>query len=999
MDFKQFFHKYWQKTKGIWKTGKVQRSSRITYDVFWNVILFFLIIGFIAVFFAGGLGAGYFASLVKDEPVRSYEVMAQDIYNYEETSKLYFADNIYFGDVQSDIYREETTLDQISDTLINAVIATEDEYFKEHKGIVPKAIVRAVLQEALNADVKTGGSTLTQQLIKNQILTNEVSFERKAKEILLAMRLERFFEKEEILEAYLNIVPYGRDAGGRNIAGIQTAAQGIFGIDAKDVNLPQAAYLAGLPQSPSAYTPFANSGGIKEEAGLEPGLNRMKTVLSRMYESEYITKQEFDEAMNYDIVADFTEASTSPIETYPLLTFEIQERARDILIKYLAEKDGYTMEDLENNEDLEKEYTILAQRDLENSGYEVHSTIDKEIYDAFQEVAKNYQHYGPDTVTEVETADGPVMKEQYVQAAGWLVENKTGRVISFLGSRNYSQDDQTNYATNSLRSNGSTMKPLAAYAPAMEMGKVQPGTPIADIRTSWGDYTPRNFDRQYHGILSARQNLVKSYNVPAIKTYSMIMDSNPVENYLEKMGITLGENEYENRSLAIGGTTNGITIEDNVNSFTTLANNGKYEDGYMIEKITTNDGEVIYEHESKPVDVFSPQTSYLTLDIMRDVISEGTGTYVNSQLKYKNVDWAGKTGTSQNTWDLHFVGVNPNVTFGTWIGYEFNDSLECDSCSLYHSHRNMKLWAELVNAATDIRPDLMAPSQEFERPEGIVSRSYCAISGMLPSDLCAQAGLVKTDLFNAKFVPTQTDDSLMTGSYVEVDGKAVIAGPNTPSEFVEGDGLTFNPEFLKRNGYDRLSDITQLFPRIDRDKWEKISVPSSDIGNAISDDGKAPAAPGSLKKSGDSLTWSKSGSKDVVGYRIYRSAKKGGSSSLVGSTTSTSFTIGSSNGIYHVKAVDYFGLESSASKEIIVGDTEPEKETPDNSDDKNSESDNAKKEETTNNNDSEESSNDEGSGDNNGNDNNGDENGGGNNGNENGSDDGGNDNSGDDGDQ
>src|SRR5699024_2685519 len=276
------------KISSLWKAGKIQRTARITYDVSWNVILFFLLIGFISIFFIGGIGAGYFASLVKDEPIRSYESMEKDIYNYEETSKMYFDNDVYIGDIKSDMHREESDLEDVSDLIIQATKATEDQNFDEHNGVVPKAIVCAVMQEAMDTDVKTGGSTLTQQLIKNQLLTNEVSFDRKAKEILLAMRLENFFTKDQILEAYLNIIPYGREASGQNIAGIETAAQGVFGIDAKDVNLPQAAYLAGLPQSPSAYTPFKNQGGIKDEAALETGINRMNTVLKRMYDEEYI---------------------------------------------------------------------------------------------------------------------------------------------------------------------------------------------------------------------------------------------------------------------------------------------------------------------------------------------------------------------------------------------------------------------------------------------------------------------------------------------------------------------------------------------------------------------------------------------------------------------------------------------------------------------------------------------------------------------------------------
>ncbi|MFD2046349.1 transglycosylase domain-containing protein [Ornithinibacillus salinisoli] len=937
MNFKNLLTEYGKKIKSIWKTGKIQRASRITYDVIWNIILFFLVIGFVGMFFGVGVGAGYFASLVKDEPIREYDSMEKDIYNYEETSRLYFADNVYLGDIRSDIHREETNLDQISETLIDAVIATEDEYFDEHNGIVPKAIVRALVQEFTNSDMKSGGSTLTQQLIKNQILTNEVSFERKAKEILLALRLERFFEKDEILEAYLNIVPYGRDASGRNIAGVQTAAQGIFGIDAKDVNLAQAAYLAGLPQSPSQYTPFLNlasGGGLKDEAGIEPGITRMKVVLNRMYDMEYINEKEYKEALEYDIAADFISDFDSEIDNYQHVQDALVERAKDIIMEKLAADDGYTMDDLEENDELKEQYSILADRDLRRNGYHIHSTIDKEIYDAFQKVAENFKHYGPDWSGPVEN---PVTGEtekitQQVQASGMLIENSTGRIISFLGGRDYSLEDQFNYATQALRSNGSTMKPILVYAPAMEAGFVQPGTPIADVETVWntpqGPYIPGNFDMRYHGLLSARAHLVDSYNIPAIKTYAEIMNDNPVDQYLKKMGITtLLDNEYMNPSLAIGAATHGITIEENTNAFTTFGNNGKFVDAYMIEEITTSDGEVIYQHESEEVEVFTPQTNYLTLDMMRDVISQGSASYLNSQLKHSGVDWAGKTGTSNDTKDVHFVGTNPNVTMGAWLGYRIGKSLECPSCDLYHSNRNIKLWAELVNVATDIKPELMAPSERFAQPEGIVSRSFCAISGMLPSDLCSEAGLVTSDLFNAKFVPTDVDNSLIRGDYVMVNGKAVLAGPNTPKEFVDGDGITFNPEFLEKHGYDKLRDITQLFPNVNREAWEKISLPSSELGSEIEDDGKAPSAPTSVKKSGGTLTWKAPSSKDVVGYRIYRADSPDGKFSLIGNTVENDFSIPNNNAVYHVKAVDYFGMESSASKEVVVGDfSEPEED-------------------------------------------------------------------------
>src|SRR5690625_1962532 len=393
---KQFF----KHIKTYWQSGKLQRTFRISYDVSWHVLLFFIIISFIGLFFAGGIGAGYFASLVKDEPIRSYEEMERDIYNYEETSKLYFAGKKYLGDIRSDLQREKISLDEVSEVLIQAVIATEDEYYHEHNGVVPKAIVRALLQEVINSDVKTGGSTLTQQLIKNQVLTNEVSFERKAKEILLALRLERFFDKDEILEAYLNVIPYGRNAAGDNIAGIQTAAQGVFGIDASELNLPQAAYLAGLPQSPSAYTPFKSSGGLKDEKGLEAGLNRMKNVLNRMLEANFIDEDDYEDAIAYDIVDDFIEKKETPRDRYPALVAELEKRAQDILKVMLAEEDGYSEEDLEDDEELNNRYKILADRDLRMSGYNIYSTIDKDIYDELKKIALNYEYYGPEQMNK-----------------------------------------------------------------------------------------------------------------------------------------------------------------------------------------------------------------------------------------------------------------------------------------------------------------------------------------------------------------------------------------------------------------------------------------------------------------------------------------------------------------------------------------------------------------------------------------------------------------------
>ena len=449
---------------------------------------------------------------------------------------------------------------------------------------------------------------------------------------------------------------------------------------------------------------------------------------------------------------------------------------------------------------------------------------------------------------------------------------------------------------------------------------MQPGSVVADIPTA---SSRKNYAGSYYGLVSAREALTHSYNVSADSIYRKILGENPGKKYLMKMGIPLSEEEQEYASIALGGLTYGMTVEQNTNAFATLSNKGKYVSSYMIEKITDSDGNIIYEHEKDPVKVFSPQSSYLTLDIMRDVISIGTAGSLPSRLKYGGVDWAGKTGTSNDYRDAWFVGTNPNVTLGTWIGYDTPSSIYCSGCGLSYSQRNQYLWANFINALTDINPELMAPKEAHKRPDGIVSRSYCATSGLAASDLCSQAGLVRSDIYDAKYVPNKTDDSLVGGNMplVTVDGDQIIAGPKTPSEFTtsKGGGFTFNADFLNRNGYNKLGDLSLLIPRRNPEAWKKISVgsasSSSSSGAIEKDNGKNPPAP-KVKASDSSLSWDSASGNLIVGYRIYQAKEEGGSTKLIGHTTDTSYKLPGSGGAYYVKAVNYFGRESGLSNPV-----------------------------------------------------------------------------------
>ena len=366
-----------EETYNRWTSAKWAKRLSITSGVLWNLAILLAIIFVVGGVFAASVGAGYFASLVDEEKLRTPDEMRGEIYSYAETSEMFFDNEVYIGKLRTDLERKETKLDKVSKFAIDAVLATEDEYFLEHDGIVPKAIFRGLFQDVSNSDSQTGGSTLTQQLIKNQILTNEVSYERKAKEILLAMRLEKFMSKDEILEAYLNIIPYGRNSSGANIAGIETAANGLFNVSASELNLPQAAFIAGIPKAPFRYTPYTSNGDPKDDEGLQHGIDRMKTVLFRMKETEYITQKEYDEAIAYDIKKDFRLDEQRSYEKYPHITVELEKRASRIIMDVLAEQNGIDPATLEENDKLYEEYAILADRAVRSNGYRIYSTINK----------------------------------------------------------------------------------------------------------------------------------------------------------------------------------------------------------------------------------------------------------------------------------------------------------------------------------------------------------------------------------------------------------------------------------------------------------------------------------------------------------------------------------------------------------------------------------------------------------------------------------------------
>lgn len=740
---KEQFNRSSKKIKSTFKDTKW--TPKLIFHTGYNVIsnLFFIIlfIGCLLLALGVGIGGGYFAGLVKDEKVMSKGEMKEKLYSMSESTSVYFGSGESLGRLKSDVQRDVIKGENISDNVKNALIATEDEDFYNHSGIVPKAFLRASAQEVLGSSTTSGGSTLTQQLVKNQLLTNETSFERKAKEMLLSMNVEKSMSKEEILDSYLNVVSFGRNSNGSNVAGIESAAQGVFGKSAKDLNVAQSAYLAGLPQNPYTYTPFLPNGDLKEDEALEYGFNRQAYVLQRMYQEDKITKKEYDDAMKFDLKKSFVDTIEEPNQKYPFLTEEIEGRAVDILKYHLAEKDNVSRKELDQTPVLMSKYTEQANKALRNEGYRIDTTIEKDMYDSLQDVKNNSSHYSWDREASYTNSDGKKSTKEFHHEVGALLkENNTGKVLAFVGGRDY-EKSQINHATDAKRSPGSTMKPLLTFAPAFEHGLITPDTALLDKEFDFNGYSPENYDRREFGPVTVDYALRNSLNLSTLRLYSNVQEYKPWE-YLNKMNMNVPEEVQNGLALTLG--TADFTLEEDVNGFSTLGNKGEYNDSYMIESIKTRDGEVIYQHKKDPKKIFSESTTYMTTDILKGVLDDGSGYQIKDSF---DGNWAGKSGTSESGKDGLFIGYTPKVTLGIWMGYDQPISFDEEN------HYQLFMWRDMVNALSATDREKLGYDSTFNQPGTVSEETICQYTNSTGS--CSDGESKASTLISDK---TNTDE-------------------------------------------------------------------------------------------------------------------------------------------------------------------------------------------------------------------------------------------------
>lgn len=699
-----------------WTRGRILSILGSVLVAIKGILNTLFILGFIGGLFGAGVALGYGVALFDKAKVPQADSLVKQVKNISSISEIVYADGSVIASIESDLLRTSVSSEEISDNLKKAIIATEDEHFLEHNGVVPKAVIRATLGTFAGLGSSSGGSTLTQQLIKQQVVGDAPTLARKATEIVDALALERNMSKDEILTTYLNVAPFGRNHKGQNIAGAQQAAEGIFGIDANKLSMPQAAFLAGLPQSPITYSPYENTGELKSDEDLEFGLKRAKDVLYNMYRTGALTQEEYDQYKDYNLKQDFLPSGTVNVVSRDYLYFTAMAEATERMYDYLVQQDNVSSQELKN-EAIQKAYHERAEQELSNGGYKITTTINKKIHNAMQHAVANYGRLVDDSTGQPEVGNV-------------LMDNKTGAVLGFVGGRNY-QTNQNNHAFDTKRSPASTTKPLLAYGIAIDQGLMGSASILSNYPTKFSNGNPIMYvNSPGTGMMTLGEALNYSWNIPAYWTYRMLREKGvDVKGYMEKMGYEIPE--YGIESLPMGGGIE-VTVAQHTNGYQTIANNGVYHQKHVISKIESSDGTVIYEFQDKPVQVYSKATATIMQSLLREVISSRiTSTFqtdlasINSSLA--RADWIGKTGTTNEDENMWLMLSTPRLTLGGWLGHDDNRPMAKGA----GHHRNAKYMAYLVNAIQQAEPGVWG-NERFNLDSSVTQSQVLRSTGQKP---------------------------------------------------------------------------------------------------------------------------------------------------------------------------------------------------------------------------------------------------------------------------
>ncbi|CUO93185.1 penicillin-binding protein 1A [Clostridium baratii] len=749
---------------------KSKKSKKIFKWTILSIVFAFLAIAVI--------GVGYIVAVVKNTP----PIDINQVVNVDQTLAAYDDNDKFIASLHGKEDYQKVTSEEIPKNLKNAIVAIEDERFYEHNGVDVKRILGALANDAVYFVTRKGGlqgaSTLTQQLVKNTILTNKQTAERKISEIYLALELEKMLSKDEILTAYLNHFPVGGIA-----YGAKAGASMYFSKDVSDLNLIECAYLAGVTQAPTAYSAY-NPNNEKDPT---PYIKRTKTVLSKMLEHNYITKAEYDKAIK-DLdngKLKFKRTKTDyrlPYEDFIYAT--VDQVKKDLKSKY-----KYSDEQVENL--------------VSTGGLKVYTTMDRKIQDSTQKILNNYSNFNIPGTDKVNESGIPLL-----QASATVTDYKTGKVLALVGGRGDQDAQSLNRAYSSLRPTGSSSKPLTVYGPAIDSQKLTAASVIDDapIPKSVSSYNPTNSPNQYYGLTTLRESLKRSSNVGATLTL-LETGSDTALSYGQKFGLKYTEDDIKKKEpsvLALGQFPNDPKDPDGGNTYLmssaigTFGNGGVYVKPRLYTKVVDNNGNVILDNEIQEEKILSKQAAYIVYDMLKGPIQ-----YNAQRAQFGSMPVAGKTGTTSYNKDYWFAGLTPNLSAAVWVGYDKNNSIKGGGSGTTASN----LWGKIMKVANE-----GLSTKDIEKPDGIVEVAVCKDSGKLPTDLCKndpRGNRIYTEMFIEGTEPKQSCETHVSASVNTLNGK--LANSNTPS------GLVAQKIFIKK-----------LYPNSKTEDYKYVLPSSSD---------------------------------------------------------------------------------------------------------------------------------------------------------------------------
>ena len=755
------------------------QGKRIVVRLF-KALLICIILAAVVGVAGGGL---FIKKIIDDTP----HVSASDVKPKGFTTFVYADDGSTEIErfVSSGSNRVYKSIDEIPKDLQHAFVAIEDERFYKHNGIDLQGIARAaVVGIARGGNFTEGASTLTQQLIKNNVFPNFTKektfydkFQRKIQEQYLALQIEKKMDKSEIIESYLNTINLGQ-----NCLGVQAASQRYFGKDVSDLTLSECAVIAGITQSPSTYDPITHPDNNKV---------RRNKVLKNMLEQDYISQKQYDEALADDVYARIqtTNTASQADNTYSYFVDALAQQ----VIQDLKDQLGYTdtqaynavysgglsiystqnqtmqqICDEEANDDSNypglKEYGLdyaltltRADGSTENYGSNniknyVKETYGKDqglLYSSEDAARAMVEEWKATIAREGDTYDERITITPQPQSSITIMDQKTGQIKAMVGGRG---EKASSLGLNrayqgSKRQPGSTFKILAAYAPALDSCDKTLATTIDDEPyTLKNGQVLRNANKQYGGTTTLREGIKRSINVVAVKLSDEITQELGYE-YCQKFGIsTLVKNKTINgkvfddstsQTLALGGITEGVYNYEMCAAYATIANGGEYNKPTLYSKVVDHDGNVLLDGTGESHTVIKDSTAYLLTNAMEDVVNSGTGT----ACQLPNMPVAGKTGTTTSNKDLWFCGFTPYYTCAVWGGYD--DNKECD----YDTSFRFRLWKGIMSR---IHENL--EEKDFKVPSSVERKSICTITGKLAGSGCPSI----TEYFAKDTLPAET---------------------------------------------------------------------------------------------------------------------------------------------------------------------------------------------------------------------------------------------------